>query len=286
MSCRQSNMVTRSKSRAAMSLAAAVSKLTRPVRPCDRACAFACSIEGRVKVVAHEAAVRKCLGHQQGGEADAAADIGHLRAGLQAWQHAVERRQPGLRHGVDIARSEEGADGAEQAAGTVAPGDPAAVAEGGLDLGLAFDHGSAKIKGAREIDRAVLDREDHRLLGREAVALRRAVVADVAVGGLGERPFPHIALCQPGACREFSGRRGSLSMERVEQAQPEADAHRRHAEGASEIAEHLADQSIEFVVVYCGHRSFLGWCWVVHGPHLSRLELRTSSRWTTRILLA
>jgi hypothetical protein len=207
--------------------------------------------DGRgVEVVAHEAAVRESLGHQQGGETDAAADVGHLRALLQTRQHAFERRQPGLRNGIDVSRPEERADSAEQAAGAVTPGDPAAAAEGGLDLGLALDHGSAEIEGAREIDRAVMHRKDHRLLGRQAETLRGAFIGDVAVGSLSERPFPHVALRQPRSCGELGRSRGPLVMESVEQAQPESDSRRRHAEGATEIAEHLPDQGIEFVIVY------------------------------------
>ena len=257
MSCRQSNMVMRSKSRVGDILGRGGLEADA-AGEAVRAGVGVCLLDGRgVEVVADEAAVRESLGHQQGGEADAAADVGHLRARLQARQHAFERRQPGLSNGIDVARPEERADGAEQAAGAVTPGDAAAAAEGGLDLGLALDHGGAEVEGAGEIDRAVLDRKNHRLLRRQAETCRGALVVDVAVGSLGERPFPHVALRQSGSCGEFGGSRGALVMERVEQAQPIADPRRRHAEGAAEIAEHLADQGIEFVVVYCGHRSLL-----------------------------
>ena len=44
---------------------------------------------------------------------------------------------------------------------------------------------------------------------------------------------------------------------KVEQAQADADAHRRHAEGAAQVAQHLADQLIEGVWIGLGHVALL-----------------------------
>ena len=69
-----------------------------------------------------------------------------LAPALQLGHDAVERRQPVLHEVVQVAGPEEPRDGAEQAAGLVAPGDAAAGPERRLDLGLVLDHAAARSK--------------------------------------------------------------------------------------------------------------------------------------------
>ena len=96
---------------------------------------------------------------------DTATDIGDLCARFELWRNTLERGQPCLHDAVDIAGPEERPDSAEQATAGFAPANPAASAECLFDLGLDLDHRSGQIKRACQINRAVLDREDHRLFG-------------------------------------------------------------------------------------------------------------------------
>ena len=68
--------------------------------------------------------------------------------------------------------------------------------ECGFDVRLGVDHRGGKIKRAGQINRAVLDRKHHRLFGREAEALAGGIVSGIAVGGLRQCPFAHVALGQ------------------------------------------------------------------------------------------
>ena len=147
MSCRQSNMVTRSKSRSAMSLAAAVSKLDA-VGEAVRLGVGVGLLDRRARGSRSRRSVLfgKALAISSVEKPTPQPTSATLAPACSLRQHAVQRRQPGLDDGVDIARPEEGADGAEQAAGAFAPGDAAAGAEGRLDLGLALDHRRARSK--------------------------------------------------------------------------------------------------------------------------------------------
>ena len=195
-----------------------------------------------VEIEADEAAFGKGLGHQQRRKADAAADIGHLRAGLQPLLDAVERRNPRLHDIVDIARTEERASGAEQAAGMIAPPHAGAFAKALLDLALGLDHRGGEFERAGQIDRAVAIDEHHALLGVQAEVAACRVVIDIAVRGLRQRPFADIAFVEPARAPRQLGSVRRPVAKRVEQAEPKADTHGRHAQRAAEIAQHLADE--------------------------------------------
>src|SRR5258708_10133986 len=79
------------------------------------------------------------------------------------------------------------------------------------------------------------------------------IECDVAVGSLCQCPFAHVALGQPGFRREVGSARGTMALKGVKEAQPEADADRRHAERASQIPKHLSDQYSKLVVVDITH---------------------------------
>src|SRR3546814_14273221 len=83
-----------------------------------------------MRVEADEGRVRKRLGHDDGGVAVAAADVGDQRTGLQLRDRAVELRQPLLDQAAAIGVAVEARDAAVQAAVVVAPGNPLAAAEG------------------------------------------------------------------------------------------------------------------------------------------------------------
>src|SRR5262245_27411403 len=75
----------------------------------------------RVKVVANELRVRERLGHQHGGPAMPAPDIGNLGAAFQFFDDAVERRKPIAHEIIVVARAEEAGDRAEETACMIAP---------------------------------------------------------------------------------------------------------------------------------------------------------------------
>ena len=213
-----------------------------------------------VEIEADKAALGIGLGHQQRRKADAAANIGHLRARLQPILDAVERRDPRLNDIVHIARTEERAGRAEQTAGMIAPPYARAIAEALLDLVLGLDRRGGEFERPGEIDRAVAIDEHHPLFGVEAEAAARRVIIDIAVRGLGQRPFADIAFVQPARAARQLGGFGRPLAKRVEQAEAQADTHRRHAQRAAEIAEHLADERMKFFLVDRLHVT-VPWLW-------------------------
>src|SRR5579859_2192805 len=124
-----------------------------------------------------------------------------------------------------------------------------------FNLGFAFDHCSGKVKPAGEVDRAILIYEDHRLLWRETEGLIISVVFDVAVSGLSERPFPDIALRQTARpLGELARARSASAIESLEKPQSKTQPRGGHAERASKVAKHLADEVIQFVRIELRHR--------------------------------
>lgn len=69
----------------------------------------------------------------------AAADVGDAGAAFELLDDAVERGQPLVDNVGLVAGPEEARDGAEYAAGAVAPADATAFDEGGLHLGVVAD---------------------------------------------------------------------------------------------------------------------------------------------------
>jgi hypothetical protein len=92
----------------------------------------------------------------------------------------------------------------------------------------------------------------------QAEVLVRRVEHDIAIGGLRQRPFPHVSRCQPGPLGEFGGRRRAVLVQGIEQTQPVPDANGGHAERASEIAEHLSNQPVQFITINFVHNRSLG----------------------------
>ena len=103
----------------------------------------------------------------------AAADVGDLRAALELFDHAVERRQPlGDQVGA-VAGPEEPLDAAEQAVAVLAPVQALAALEGFGELRLVVIDRRQQAEAAGHGDRAVLVGEHRRLLGRHRERVRR-----------------------------------------------------------------------------------------------------------------
>src|SRR5262245_13519626 len=83
--------------------------------------------------------------------------------------------------------------------------------ESRLNFALALNHRRREIEGSFQIHGAILVREDHRLLWRQAESLLLRIESDVAVGGLRECSFAHVALGQSGPLREFRNAGGALA---------------------------------------------------------------------------
>jgi hypothetical protein len=118
----------------------------------------------RVEIEPDEQALRKGVGHQQGREADPAADIGDFRPLAQLLLDAIERRDPVLDDIVDIAWPKKGPGCAEEAACVIAPAHAGAAAKTFFNLGFSLDHRGDQVEGAGEINGAVAVGENHRLL--------------------------------------------------------------------------------------------------------------------------
>src|SRR5205085_1470825 len=82
-------------------------------------------VDGRtMKVEANERTFWERLRHQERGEADPTADVRYLGSSLQFRRDAIQRRQPSLPDGIDIAWTEERANRTEHAATAFTPGHP------------------------------------------------------------------------------------------------------------------------------------------------------------------
>ena len=218
---------------------------------------------GFMEIKADECAVRIGLRHQQRREADAATDVGDLYTLFQPGLHAVERRDPALHDGVDIGRAKERAHRAEEAASAIAPSHAGPVAKRLLDLFFAFDHGGGEVESSGQVDRTVLDCKHHRLLGRETETLIACIKGDITVGRLRHGPFAHVAFRQPVTCArgQLLGGGRAMAMQSIEETKSEADARGWYAECTAKIAEHLADEGIEFFLRDFGHNTLLGRSW-------------------------
>jgi len=126
-----------------------------------------------MEVVADELRVGEGLGHQHGGPAVSAPDIGDFGAALQLFDEAVERRKPVAHQIVVVAGAEKARDRAKETARVIAPRHAGAGREHRLDLILALGHPCHQVERPHHVDGTVLDREDHRLFRRQSEFLRR-----------------------------------------------------------------------------------------------------------------
>ena len=150
---------------------------------------------------------------------------------------------------VDITGTKKHAGRTKQATGRIAPAHTRAVAKTVLHLAFRLDHRRSKFKRAAQINRAIGHREDHRLFGRYRERIAGRVVRNIAVGRLGQAPFPNIAFVQAArALGQFSSACRSFGQS-IEQPEPKSNARGRHAHCAAKIAEHFADEFVKFCFV-------------------------------------
>ena len=212
MSCRQSKNVTRSRSLPGYSFAVATSKRVLAETPCSAACASSLLDRFRMEVVTDELRVRERFFHQHGGPAVAAPNIGDRGAALQLFDNAVEGRRPTGHQIIVVSRPEELRDGAEHAPDIVTPRHAAAGLERFLDLVLRSQQRGHQVERAGHVDRAVIDREHHRLLFRKRKFAGRRIIGQIVRVGLLRCPFAQIALVDPRGRGQFGGRHRPFLM--------------------------------------------------------------------------
>jgi len=161
---------------------------------------------------------------------------------------AVECRQPFAQQVRVVAGAEEALGAVEQAGVVFAPFHAVAgpeVVSGAIER---VEGRLDDVVGAGQVDRAVGIGQTQRLLGVERVAALVGYVSHVATGGLVAEPFAHVALVGAGARGEF-GRRGRGLGQRLVQPEAVADQHQSGADRSAQVANSLAEEGIEFVLV-------------------------------------
>src|SRR5579862_5465268 len=89
---------------------------------------------GLVEIKTDESALGVGLCHENGREADTAADVGHLGAAGEFCRNTVQGGNPGLHDIVDVTWTKERPSRTEQTSGRVTPAYAGSIAEGSLDL--------------------------------------------------------------------------------------------------------------------------------------------------------
>ena len=97
-----------------------------------------------------------------------------------------------------------------------------------------------RLERADDEGRAVLLREQQRLLGCHRVTARLRVVAHVARGRLRVAPFADVALVSLGACGELGRRERAMGRELAVQTEPVADDDERRHGAAAEVDDRAA----------------------------------------------
>ena len=207
MSCRQSNVVTRSRPVASSSWALATSNRTRSADPGVLG-PLAGGLDGAGVVVrADEPAGRERVGHQQRRGAVAAAEVGDGGAALELGLDAVQRRDPLGQQVHQVPRAEEPLAAGEDVLVVLAPAVPGPGAERLLDVVLRLEGAERELVGARQEHRAGRVGQGERLLGRHRVRRGGGVVLDVAAGRLAAQPLVDVPRVGVGRGGHASGRR-------------------------------------------------------------------------------
>ncbi|MND45163.1 hypothetical protein D3C80_360170 [compost metagenome] len=210
-------------------------------------------------VEADEARGGEGLGHDHGGGAMAAADIGHLGAGLQLVHHAVQRRQPFGDQVRPVARAEEALGAAEHAGVVIAPGQGAIAAHGRHQLVLVVEERGDHHRAAGDVDRRVFHRQGQGLFLRQAEP--SVAVLHVTGGGVGAEPFAHQACIAAGLRRQvFGADRLAVGHGPVEAeflAEDDVGEHRRAAHVGYQLAHEVVEPGLVHlpVLLWLGERS-------------------------------
>ncbi|MNQ93603.1 hypothetical protein D3C85_1090790 [compost metagenome] len=221
---------------------------------------------GRVVVETDEARGREGLGHDHGGGAMAAADVGHLGTGLQLVHHAVQGGQPLSDQVRSVARAEEAFGAAEHAGVVVAPRQRAIAAHGRDQLVLVVEERGDHHGATGDVDRRVLHRQGQCLLLRQTEL--SVTVLHIAGGGVGAEPLAYQACVATCLRRQLFGAdrlavgHGPVEAELL--AEDDVGEHRR----AAHVGYQLAHEVVEPGLV---HMPVLLWL-------VERLDCRATAR--------
>ena len=174
----------------------------------------------------------------------AAADVGHLGAGLQAGFHAVERGNPACHQVERVAGPEEPLGPVKERGVVLVP----AEAETGAKC---LDHfrdrlelRDGDLECAGNEGRAAFDGQREGLFLAQAEAVVGRVVLHVAAGRLRRQPLAQIARIGLGPTGQVLGG-GRLFGELLVQAELVADDHRGGVHDGAEVAHELAHEFIQ-----------------------------------------
>ncbi len=128
-----------------------------------------------------------------------------------------------------------------------APRDTGAAAEGFGQLRLAVIHGRQRLKPAHHEHRALLVRQDRRLLGRKRELAARRVIGDEPARGLRDSHSRTLALVRTCTAGQLARRRGAVLGQGLVQTELVSDDDQRGIRRRTQFVDHRAQQGLEFL---------------------------------------
>lgn len=152
-----------------------------------------------------------------------------------------------------VARPEEALGAAEKALAVIMPADAGAGAEGFGDLRFIEPDGLHDFEGAAEKGRTVLIGKGHGLFGGQAESAVFVIIIDIFGRGLSGEPFAQVAFLVAGLTRQAFGRDGHAIGHGLVDAELVAQQDSGAGDGGAQLADHPADQCIEFLGIGLTH---------------------------------
>ncbi len=189
------------------------------------------------------------MGHQNGGGAVAAADIGDVDAGVQPVRDAVECRDPVLYEVARVARTEQPHGSVEQVVGVLVPAEPSTAADHFVQRLLVLVRRGQHLRHPHEERRTLTVGEHGRILVGQGERVAVRVVAEVSADELLRQPLSDVALLGVGALGELRRCRRACSSECTVEAESVTEANHADRERAGEIGHHLSERLLELGLV-------------------------------------
>ncbi len=217
------------------------------------------------------------MGHEDGGRAVPATDVGHIGAGLELGHHAIKGREPLLDQMGVVTGPEEPLAALMHIRDVVVPGNPGAGSGDVHHSGGVVHRSEGDLEEAGQVGRAGLVGQGHRLLGRQNVATAAGVVFEVAAGRLGVEPLSNVALGTAAAGGHLSRRQRSGAGQGSVQAELVAHDHQSRVQGGTNLidgSEHEAHQLVHVDIGTGGHDSILRTWWANEGDRKKKFAWR------------
>ena len=197
-----------------------------------------------VVVDAQEGGPPERPGHDDGGCAEPAPDVGHARPRLQLVHHPVQGGQPVTHQVGGVAGAEQPQHAGEQPVVVISPADPGAGAER-LENRPWSGRGGDGLEGAGQEDRAVLVGDHHGLLGGQFEGAIDRVIDDVAASRLIAEPLTDVPLRGAGPRGQGRGRDWPGARHRLVEAEPVADVQQQPRDGCAHVGDRLPDEGLQ-----------------------------------------